>query len=82
LEKRDSFLNQKSSQSPFSKRRISPKITGLPRHCVPCNDRGIDSRLRGNDIKGSGNYIKGSGNTKEECPPRLLSFKNPSFLRK
>jgi len=26
------------------------------------NDRGMDSRLRGNDIKGS-------GNTKEECPP-------------
>jgi len=28
------------------------------------NDRGMDSRLRGNDIKGS-------GNTKEECPPLI-----------
>jgi hypothetical protein len=39
------------------KRRMSPKITGLPRRCVPRNDRGMDSRLRGNNIKGSGNDI-------------------------
>ena len=38
---------------------------GLPRHCAPRNDRGMDSRFRGNDpgkarLYGAG--IKGSGN--------------------
>jgi len=52
LEKRDStFLNQKSSQSPFSKRGMCSKIRGLPRRFTPRNDKGMGSRLRGNDIK-------------------------------
>ena len=28
---------------------------GLPRRCAPRNDRGMDSRFRGNDIKGNRN---------------------------
>ena len=45
-----------------TKEECPPLIPGLPRHFAPRNDRGMDSRLRGNDIKGS-------GNTKEECHP-------------
>jgi len=37
------------------KRRMSPMITGLPRRFTPRNDRGMDSRLRGNDKRGNGN---------------------------
>ncbi|MBA7478910.1 hypothetical protein ES707_14338 [subsurface metagenome] len=66
------FLNQKSSQSPFSKRRMSPLDSGIAALSSKVrNDRGMDSRLRENDIKGSGNdpsearlhgaSIKGSG---------------------
>lgn len=82
MEKRDSFLNQKSSQSPFSKRRMSPKIRGLLRRCVPCNDGGMDSRLRGNDPSEVGLHeagIKGSGNEPSEARIHGVSIRKTTF---
>jgi len=50
LEKRDSFLNQKSSQSPFSKRRMSPMGTGLPRFLrkLAMTERGYEKDTKRN----------------------------------
>jgi len=49
----------------------------LPRRCVPCNDRGMDSRFRENDpseARFHGASIKGNGNTKEVCPIFTIEF--------